>query len=550
MHRMNANRVSHSNTSAALDDDSVRRIDSVVKKAQVRRADKHKKSGMKKTANKQSGVGPENKQNNIPTIRIASIQDIPNEFERIGTGFFRCGHHLWELQRNEEGYELTRKSTEDHVLGYDPEPLIRNEDVLDRYGNAIRKGSKVSFPMRGKIAQAMVIVLTPGSLGLDMGGGQIDVPPDMCELLEPEGMDEHAEEPMEDPMGESYSESDKEGAELSGTEFEPNIEPSSKEPGSECPECGAAECECQQRMAQKKIAQTDEPQTLTTEPSSPSPESGRTQVSVDPDQLQQMQAQSKIISDLIENKGRLFITSPTIPGMYMIEMFDPDRYKISSVQTTIQAVDSNADFAKLQEFEQELGDYSIAYDISALPTKQAMRVAREVYASILPNFRAWGEYWQSVGRRVRASTQPRKPPSEETKQKRKERRKQKQQEMAGLPKGTPVPPKTTPPKPKKADVDDGEAHLKSIVRVYEQMTDSLLYLTEQPELQQDDERMMQEMMTTIEDAQNELEEMESGEEQEMEDSLSLDSPSKSDKGNNLPTLSLQASRVEVAMIDL
>lgn len=46
--------------------------------------------------------------------RIASLQEIPGDFQRLGAGFYRQGHSIWELRAAEDdsGYVLTRKREE------------------------------------------------------------------------------------------------------------------------------------------------------------------------------------------------------------------------------------------------------------------------------------------------------------------------------------------------------------------------------------------------------------------------------------------------------
>ena len=245
---MNSNRHSVDGTSSALDDSSLERIKSGMGRANERRASKTQAT--KKTAAK---VQPEIKEQSHMTqqsMRIASINDVPKDFERIGTGFFRQGHHLWEMSPSEDGgFVLVRKGGEDHVLGYDPEPLERNAAIItDRFGKEIKTGSRVKLPHRGKVAGATVLLLSPQSLGLEMDSGEkVNAAPDMVELLEemllsmsesmplppppkPEHHEEHDEEEEEeeedskDKGDEEADESDEEKSEG----FEPEVEPSSK----------------------------------------------------------------------------------------------------------------------------------------------------------------------------------------------------------------------------------------------------------------------------------------------------------------------------------
>jgi len=241
MHRMNANR-STDGTSIALSDQSVQKIQSGMDKAKERKVSSRQQ---KKTAKKVKAVKPVEPN---PQIRIASLNDIPSDFERIGTGFFRRGHHLWELNSEGEGFVLVRKGGEDHVLGYDPEPIVKSASisasvVTDRFGKQLEVGSRVELPHRGKIAQATVYLLSPDSLGLETDGGeQIDAAPDMVQILEElllplladgplidlprEEHEEHEEHEEEEHEEEDKKESkDKESSEG----FEPDVEPTSKE---------------------------------------------------------------------------------------------------------------------------------------------------------------------------------------------------------------------------------------------------------------------------------------------------------------------------------
>jgi len=49
------------------------------------------------------------------TMHMASLQEIPTDFQKIGSGFYRQGHRIWELRAAEDekgGYVLTRKREE------------------------------------------------------------------------------------------------------------------------------------------------------------------------------------------------------------------------------------------------------------------------------------------------------------------------------------------------------------------------------------------------------------------------------------------------------
>ena len=228
MHRMNANRISNQGT-ASLTDSSVQRIETRINHANERRSQRHKTASIKKTAQK---VEEPSSSKNTGRIIVAGLNDIPSNFERMGTGFYRDAHHLWELTRAEGGYVLVRKQGEDHVLGYDHEPLEKQSSILDRHGVEVKKGSKVRFPFRGKVATGTVVIVTPSALGVNMdSGGAIDVPPDMLEsFVEEEAMEgEHSQESIQGLEEFAVEESEEhEQDKESGAAFEPEIEATSK----------------------------------------------------------------------------------------------------------------------------------------------------------------------------------------------------------------------------------------------------------------------------------------------------------------------------------
>lgn len=49
-----------------------------------------------------------------PSIRVASLKEIPNDFRRLGVGLYKHAHRIWELRAAEDGdgYTLTRKEEE------------------------------------------------------------------------------------------------------------------------------------------------------------------------------------------------------------------------------------------------------------------------------------------------------------------------------------------------------------------------------------------------------------------------------------------------------
>jgi len=227
---------------SALADGAIQRIASKMENVQTKRANKHTppqdtEHGIKKVASK---VVVEQR----VEIKVASLHDIPSDFEKMGTGFYRRGHHLWELATQADGgFSLIRKHSEDHVLGYDPEPIVRKAAVSDRNGRSIKTGSRVTLPHRGKITAGTVIVIQPGAMGVELDSGEkIDTPPDICELLqemipsgevvEPATDQEHDVGGVEHEDHEPHIEESEEHGVESDTqacqEFEPTMEPSSK----------------------------------------------------------------------------------------------------------------------------------------------------------------------------------------------------------------------------------------------------------------------------------------------------------------------------------
>jgi len=224
---------------STLADGAIQRIASKMQDVQTKRANKHVQQptqtpikNMVKTASKLEKTAE---------IKVASINDIPNDFEKMGTGFYRQGHHLWELTPQADGgFMLTRKHGEDHVLGYDPEPVVREAAVRDRHGKSIKVGSKVTLPHRGTVTAGTVIIVQPGAMGVELDSGEkVDTPPDICELLqemvqtpnmlEPkQEVDNHEENREEDQGSEEIEGSDTEACVSSGQEFEPMVEPTSK----------------------------------------------------------------------------------------------------------------------------------------------------------------------------------------------------------------------------------------------------------------------------------------------------------------------------------
>ncbi|KKL10107.1 hypothetical protein LCGC14_2559140, partial [marine sediment metagenome] len=237
---MNANRSSTDSTSL-MGNESISNIKKNMELADKRRASKRDK--IKKAAStpmkKKASI------NKSGRLVIANLSEIPTNFERIGTGFYRQGHHLWELAPADNGFILIRKRGEDHVLGYDPEPITKvaaSTTDTDRFGITIKVGSRVQVPHHGKLAQGTVYLVSPNSMGMELDNGErIDAPPDMLEIVNEliEGLISFVEEEADgDRENESIEESKEEDNEDDDEEdedersesggFEPGVEPSSK----------------------------------------------------------------------------------------------------------------------------------------------------------------------------------------------------------------------------------------------------------------------------------------------------------------------------------
>jgi hypothetical protein len=201
----------------------------------------------------------------------------------------------------------------------------------------------------------------------------------------------------------------------------------------------------------------------------------------------------------------------------------------------------------LAKFEANLGDFQITAD------KRFATIIKAAMSSMAPdvNMVEWKAYWQSVGERVAQSTKIPKPrlTEEEKKQHRKERRKQRQVERSGLPKGVKLPPKpTTNPGLKSALVDsDDDARYKEIIKIYESNFDELEYAISSidPTDPNADVLATDAVMETLDRIREERNDLEEENDEEMEDELSLDTPSDAE-------LEVQktSKRIVVSMDDL
>jgi len=568
---MNANRVSQQGTST-LDDNSIRRIKDGVSRAGEKRASKHQKTAsIKKIAQKVS-----NDDNTTKRIVVASLTDIPSQFERIGTGFFREGHHLWEMVPGEGGFVLTRKHGEDHVLGYDPEPIKKESSVAvtDRFGVELKVGCKVRLPVHGKVATGTVLVLTPGSLdvGLD-GGGKTSTPPGMTEFLEEEH-EEHEEHGVEGDKGaagptlEEFIEQEEDedtdhtpqglegveefveqemreggGDKEAGDVFEPEISDKPKSDyvgptGSQTGGIGgvaSGSADDERHIA--KAAQTDTPtQTITTQPTPAAP--------AEPGMPTYEPGLPGKLGQALEHYGTVSVYSSDMKRTYLVTK-SGDKYDVRMEKLERLGL---WDEAGLRRFEESLGNYEVQpmTEHVAVMIRQAMVVVDDMAEGM----REWNEYWKSVGVRVaQASPKSKKAPKpkktkEELAQSRKERRKQRELERAGLPKGTKLPPK---PKMGAKDTDE-LAKLKEVVRMYEQNVDELDYTIQNidPEAPNADVLAVDAVEVFLHNIEEEKERMEGEEEGEREEELSLETPSDLELG----VQASKAGRIVVSMTDL
>lgn len=533
MHRMNANRVTTGGTSA-LNDESIIRIEDSVKQSKSRRANK-KQASMNKTASKNTANKKTTKSNNAENtttrIIVASLNDIPSQFERIGTGFFREGHHLWEMAPGKGGYVLTRKHGEDHVLGYDPEPMKKESSVFvtDRFGHELKMGNKVRFPMRGKVATGTIIILTPGSMdvGLD-NGDTASCPPGMAEFA-----DENIEE-AENHDG------DKDAGEV----FEPDINEKSTSDyvGPQSAQTGgiggvAADTDEIQPTA-RKAAQTDQgTQTVTQIPESPTTEPSFPTYEYD--------GVDSAIATRLNNMGddsaiSMFSEDQNKP--YYARKLGEDQYEVYMAETKMEKFPDISTVEDLVRFEENVGRLTFTSDRRIASIFEAAINTMESNKIDLSN---WNEYWKSVGVRV-AQASPTIPKQkltdEEKKQKRKERRKQREVERSALPKGTKLPPKLS------AKDTDEIAKLKEVIKILDSGYDELEYSIDSidPEDPNADAIAADAITQTLERVREERREIEEGEKEEMDDALSLDMPSSLELGEQEKT----SNKTTVSMSDL
>lgn len=546
MHNMHSNRVSNQGTSM-LSDNSIQKISNVVNDANEKRAFRHgKNTQIKKTASVAKNTSKEREDNNSKRIIVASLNEIPDYFERIGTGFYREGHHLWELIPGKGGFVLSRKHGEDHVLGYDPEPIQKESSitVTDRFGTELKKGCRVRLPLSGKIATGTVLVVTPGVLdvGLD-AGGEASVPPGMTEFLQEEKSEgEHSPETLhalETFLEEESEEEEHGGDKDAGSVFEPEIseKPKSDYVGPQSSQTGgiggiAAEEEDDDRVA-KKVAKDVGQDPAVEPPSVTSPEVPTFEPGIS-GRLGEVLEFYDVVSVFSEDMNRTFLVAKS-GNKYDVRIERLERLGLWGEP-------------ELRQFEESLGKYEVhpMTDQVVAMVKQAMVAIDDMADSM----KEWSDYWKSVGIRVaQASPKPKAPPKpkmteEEKRQKQKERRKQRAIERAGLPKGTKLPPR---PKVSAKDTDE-LAELKEIIRMYEQNVDELNFTINniEPDDPNADALAIDAVEVFLSNIEEEKGETEEEDEIETEDELSLETPS------NLE-LEMQASKTEhvvVSMSDL
>jgi hypothetical protein len=581
MHRMHANRASVDGTGTALDNTAVQRIATGIEKAQSRRTAKH---GSKKTASVQTVAEPVVEPALDTTIKVAGIHEIPKDFERIGTGFYRNGHHLWELAPTTEGFVLIRKKSEDHVLGFDPDPVSKSA-IMDRNGNEIKLGSKVNLPHRGRVAGAVVIVLQPSSLGMELDSGErINAPPDICELapmeegmhapgaefepdIEPsskaapamvaEEAEEEAEEEIEEPgipeegetteheESETPEEEEEEHEEGGEEEDKPEPKKMAKVAGGthhrRCTGCGKVftsltqENMCPTCKAQK-TAQTN---TTTQQLPKPSPAAPLT-----PDASPQGKKGpefERAISPLIKKldaKGFAVLQSNSMQSRFAAEKVGDGQYKVYAVIEKFQPLFGPVSADEVMKWEAQVPDLQVM-DPDATTMKAAMRTISGI------DLVSWRQYWEDVGERVAAA---RKPLSPEQRERRKQRRKERQQERKGLPPSASVPPRKT--KSGVSNVDDAAAKMKERLRLYQQLVDEIEFVLQDESLRTDEVLLADEMERIITEHKEQLDEADEQSSMEMEDDLSIETPLEEVEEEEEAPVERVAQKVVVSMTEI
>ncbi len=158
-------------------------------------------------------------------VKVASVGEIPKDFRHLGSGLYKNAHALWELRTAEDdqgGYVLVRKFEERAVDLRDGSPRDTALSLASPKSTSLasRKaaqqasksekgaapstqfetGDRVQFPWKGKIAQAVVIMMMPegNSAMVDRGDG---MPEELAtsEMSKVDGEDEETQVEYMDP---------------------------------------------------------------------------------------------------------------------------------------------------------------------------------------------------------------------------------------------------------------------------------------------------------------------------------------------------------------
>lgn len=551
MHRMNANRVTNGGTST-IGDASMSRIRQRVDAAQERRA--NKRAGVKKTASIENEP-QHDKDLTTSRIVIASLNEVPQDFERIGTGFYRQGHAVWEMMPGEGGFVLVRKQGEDHVLGYSPEPISKAASitVTDRNGHELRLGSKVRFPHRGKIATGTIIVLSPSALGLDMGEGKnVDMPSDIVEWAEEEAAESEHEgtgEALVEFAEEETKEPAHQGDKAAGDEFEPAIsdKPKSDFVGPASAQVGsggigaANENEGGRNVLAARTAQTA--------PEAP-PAGAPPADAASPVDMADAPTPQRPYSRMLDatEEGPVGVLSETGEGPYLVTKMGDNQYKIEIIRTQ-KLQGSTVDQNGLMQFEQQLGRWAEMPAYSMLARKASREICLSMMKALADqprigsalNTSTWKAYWTAVGQRVAAGPPKPKMTETEKKQKAKDRRDRLKKERGGLPPNAFKQPK------KSAVGSDELAKLKEYNQLLESAVEGIAYAIESVD-HENDTLVADAVAQEIERFQREKEEMEKKNQDVQVDELSLKAPSQAELDGI--DITRTSTKIVVSMDDL
>jgi len=230
-HKKNANTVSKNFDSSAIDNDGIVRIASRFLESKSKTAPTSTPVVVKQAS--------ETKDDQPTRIKVASVADVPSNFQSAGTGFWRSAHYLWEMISDDDGMFLVRKEEHKKVS---QNRTASVQKVSDRFGNPLKVGSRVKFPNNGKVATGDIIVLAPSAISVQTDSGVEELPPDMLELMmEPELSAPKEMDPemtLEAPMGNGLDlEACDSGPMIQACEeFEPEVTTSRLEDQVEVPE--------------------------------------------------------------------------------------------------------------------------------------------------------------------------------------------------------------------------------------------------------------------------------------------------------------------------